>query len=434
MQQGVTWSYVPSCLAPRKPRLSKMEDWLYCCVGVGRNKEAQQGDENEILKSGGFETNGSASAKTIDGGPLAASPATPPALRMMHELPNYYEVNFTPNGELGRGHFAKVYRGKHKASGVKVAAKRILRSGSKTETLHNEIKALARLSHPNIVRLYDVFYDDVYVVLILELLAGGELFGRIVKGGAYSERDAARHFRDLASAIAYMHANKIVHRDLKPENLVLAEPRMDSVIKISDFGLSKILDPMGDSMYTVCGTRAYSAPEINFGNDPSRKGKPYTAKVDVWSMGVILYVILGAYHPFDPYGSYDNDEIWKRITRGQWDFKDRVWETVSPKAKDLLSGMICVDPDRRLSMEQVLHHPWLKELDGLSTSNLSVVQNPKFRAQMGSDIDSQTHFSTRTTATSSRKKTQNTQSIEMDIVEEDGGIGLEAKDNEMDIA
>jgi len=412
-----------------------MEEWLYCCVGAGRKETNHNGSSpakprpgsNENLNGSANGAFGSKKMSSPNMSPAEQPALVPPALRMMHELPSYYDVNFTPSGELGRGHFAKVYRGKHRATGVKVAAKRILRSGSKTETLHNEIKALARLSHPNIVRLYDVFYDDVYVVLILEYLGGGELFGRIIKGGAYSERDAAKHFRDLAGAIAYMHAHNIVHRDLKPENLVLAEPRMESVIKISDFGLSKIIDAEPDGMVTVCGTRAYSAPEINFGGDPSKKGKRYTAKVDVWSMGVILYVILGAYHPFDPYGTYDNDEIWLRITRGQWDFKDKVWESVSTDAKDLLSNMMCVDPVKRLSMEQVLQHPWLQKLEGLPTVNLSSVKNPMLRNKMGSDVDSQTHFSTQTANNSYGKNTTTGASMEMEIVDEEDDAMQEVK-------
>jgi serine/threonine protein kinase len=366
----------------------KMDEWFYCCAATRKPEEPPP---EKLMRQ--LETS-SAAASYKKEAPHAI--ASPPALRMMNELSNFYDVDWSPKGELGHGHFAKVYRGRHKDSHIKVAAKRIVRSGSKTETLHNEIKALARLSHPNIVKLYDVFYDDVYVVLILEYLGGGELFGRIVKGGAYSERDAARHFRDLAGAISYMHSHGIVHRDLKPENLVLAEPRLDSAIKISDFGLSKILDAEPDGMVTVCGTRAYSAPEINFGGDPSKKGKRYTSKVDVWSMGVILYVILGAYHPFDPFGSYDNEEIWFRITHGKWDFKDKVWDGISAEAKDLLVSMICVNSEQRFSIKEVLNHPWLTQPDQLPTSNLSAVQNRQFRGKMGSDIDSQTNFSTQT--------------------------------------
>lgn len=370
-----------------------MEELFFCCVGSGRKPSPENPPSQVPTPSDGsmhsHSMNGFSSTSNS-----SSQKAAPPTLRPMQELVLHYEVNWTATGELGRGHFAKVYRGKHRLTNRKVAAKRILRSGSKTSTLHNEIKALAKLNHPNIVRLFDVFYDDVYVVLVLEFLGGGELFGRIVKGGAYSERDASKHFRELAQAITYMHRHGIVHRDLKPENLVLAEPRLDSQIKISDFGLSKILDS-GD-MITVCGTRAYSAPEINFGNDPSRKGKKYTAKVDVWSMGVILFVILGAYHPFDPFGNLKDDEIWERITFGAWDFNDKVWDSISPQAKDLLKKMICIDPEARLSIDQVLQHEWLQvaSVDNLPSVNLKTVKNASFRAAMGMDIDSQVNFST----------------------------------------
>ena len=191
----------------------------------------------------------------------------------------------------------------------------------------------------------------------MELLAGGELFERIVSNGAYSERDASQHIRKIASALKFMHRRGIVHRDLKPENLVLVDKSPDSDIKISDFGLSKILKEDQATMQTVCGTRAYSAPEVNFGGPP-RSGK-YNEKVDTWSLGVILYVILAAYHPFDPYGESNDQEIWSRICRGAWDFNDEVWTSISTEAKDLITHLICVDASKRYSADQILEHPWI---------------------------------------------------------------------------
>lgn len=368
-----------------------MDEYFACCVGSGRGK-TPDGSTFKLMRT----LEETESENNQDAG----KPSEPPKLRPMLEFSKLYEVDFSPKGELGRGHFALVFRGKQKVTGTKIAAKRISRAGTKTETLFNEIKALARLSHPNIVKLYDVFYDDVYVVLVLEFLGGGELFARIIKGGAYGERDAAKHFRELASALAYMHANQIVHRDLKPENLVLAQPRLDSPIKISDFGLSKILAFEDAAMSTICGTKAYSAPEINFGNDRAKKGSKYNAKVDVWSLGMILYVILGAYHPFDPYGIYKDDEIWSRITIGDYDFNDDVWDTVSDQAKDLLCKMICIDPEQRLTMDQVLQHSWLRPDFALPSVNLKAVQNNSFRTKMGNDVDSQLTFGTTMNSTS----------------------------------
>ncbi|KAH9253702.1 hypothetical protein BASA81_008320 [Batrachochytrium salamandrivorans] len=285
--------------------------------------------------------------------PSPPSPIQNALLRPMDQLPLHYAIDWSLHGVLGQGHFAKVFFGQHLATQRKVAAKRILRSKCRTSTLRTEIAALTRLSHPNIMKLYDAYYDDVFCVLMLEYLAGGELFQRIVKYGAYREVDAAKHFWELCQACSYMHSHGVVHRDLKPENLILSEAKRNSPIKISDFGLAKIVDESSvSSMTTVCGTKAYCAPEVNFGREIARQGLKYSAKVDVWSMGVILYVLLGGYHPFDPYGKSRDDVLWQRVSTGEFEFNDEIWKTVSPQAKNLLREMIQVDVDQRLTMDQ----------------------------------------------------------------------------------
>jgi len=284
-------------------------------------------------------------------------------------LPQYYEVNWSKSGELGRGHYAVVYRGVNRATGQQVAIKRIRRALTRPATLKTEIRALRKVKgHPNIVQLYDVYYDQEYVVLVLELLNGGELFDRIVSGGAYSERDASQHVQKIAHALQFMHSQGIVHRDLKPENLVLVDKRLTSEIKISDFGLSKILNDDQTTMQTVCGTRAYSAPEVNFGG-PARSGR-YTEKVDTWSIGVILYVILAAYHPFDPYGDSTDADIWARICRGEWDFQDEVWDSISDAAKDLIQHLLSRNPNNRYGTKELLEHRWITQFQDMPQTPL----------------------------------------------------------------
>ena len=284
-------------------------------------------------------------------------------------MPKYYDIDWSPRGEIGKGHYATVYRGVYKATGQPVAVKRIKRSLARPATLKTEIRALSAVKgHPNIVQMHDVFYNSKHVVLIMELLGGGELFDRIVQNGAYSERDASQHVRKIASALQFMHSQGIVHRDMKPENLVLVDKSPNSEIKISDFGLSKILNNDQTTMVTVCGTRAYSAPEVNFGG-PARSGN-YTEKVDTWSLGVILYVILAAYHPFDPYGESNDSEIWSRICRGQWDFNDEVWTSVSPEAKDLITHLICIDPNKRYGTQEILDHKWITQYQQMPATPL----------------------------------------------------------------
>jgi len=285
-------------------------------------------------------------------------------------LPQYYDVDWSKKGELGRGHYAVVFKGQNRATGQLVAIKRIRRALARPATLKTEIRALRKVKgHPNIVQLYDVYYNQEYVVLVLELLAGGELFDRIVSSGAYSERDASQHVRKIASALQYMHSQAIVHRDLKPENLVLVDKRANSEIKISDFGLSKILNDDQTTMQTVCGTRAYSAPEVNFGG-PARSGN-YNEKVDTWSLGVILFVILAAYHPFDPYGDSTDTEIWARIcSSGGWDFNDEVWDTISDEAKDLIQHLLTRNPAKRYGTQELLNHRWITQFNQMPDTPL----------------------------------------------------------------
>jgi len=282
------------------------------------------------------------------------------------EMPKTYEVDFTDAGFLGSGHYASVYRGKNRSTGQAIAVKKVNKKLTRVESLKLEVEALRKMAgHPNIVELYDVYLDDDHMYLVLELLAGGELFDRIVSSGAYSERDAAFHMRKIGSALQYMHSKGIVHRDLKPENLVLVDNTPESAIKISDFGLSKILKDDEEVMMTICGTKAYSAPEVGFGYRQAgvpRNDSGYSAKVDMWSLGVILYVIVAAYHPFDPHGVDDDRTIWSRIVACKWDFNDQVWETLSDSLKDLLRKLIEPDPDKRLSADEFLQHPWLSDV------------------------------------------------------------------------
>lgn len=282
-------------------------------------------------------------------------------IRPFTEIEQRYEIEWTR--ELGHGHYSQVFPGFKKlrnGRAMRVAAKRIPRNRTKNEILQREITALAKLKHTNIMRLYDVYYDDNIVVLVLEYLGGGELFKRIAENGPYKEHEARRHAHGLLDAIRTMHAHGIIHRDLKPENLVLAESRLESTVKISDFGLSRIVlrEDENRTMMTVCGTQSYAAPEVNLSRFNKEKRAAYSSKCDIWSMGVILYVMLAGYHPMDPYGSVTDDEITDRARKGIYDFDDPAWEIISYEAKDLVRSMMQVVPERRFDAAQCLAHAW----------------------------------------------------------------------------
>uniref|UniRef100_A0A8D3CGX6 Calcium/calmodulin-dependent protein kinase type IV n=1 Tax=Scophthalmus maximus TaxID=52904 RepID=A0A8D3CGX6_SCOMX len=247
-----------------------------------------------------------------------------------------------------RGATSVVYRCEEKQTQKPFAVK-VLKKTIDKKIVRTEIGVLLRLSHPNIIQLKEIFETDTDIALVLELVTGGELFDRIVERGYYSERDAAHVIKQILEAVAYLHENGVVHRDLKPENLLYADLSLDAPLKIADFGLSKIIDDQV-TMKTVCGTPGYCAPEI-------LRGNAYGPEVDMWSVGVILYILLCGFEPFfDPRG---DQYMYSRILNCDYEFVSPWWDEVSLNAKDLVSKLIVLDPHKRLSVREALQHPWI---------------------------------------------------------------------------
>uniref|UniRef100_A0A8C5D507 Calcium/calmodulin-dependent protein kinase type IV n=1 Tax=Gouania willdenowi TaxID=441366 RepID=A0A8C5D507_GOUWI len=241
-----------------------------------------------------------------------------------------------------------VYRCEQKET-QKLYAIKVLKKTIDKKIVRTEIGVLLRLSHPNIIQLKEIFETDTDIALVLELVTGGELFDRIVERGYYSERDAAHVIKQILEAVAYLHENGVVHRDLKPENLLYADLTVNAALKIADFGLSKIIDDQM-TMRTVCGTPGYCAPEI-------LRGNAYGPEVDMWSVGVILYILLCGFEPFfDPRG---DQYMYSRILNCDYEFVSPWWDDVSLNAKDLVSKLIVLDPLKRLSVREALQHPWV---------------------------------------------------------------------------
>ena len=267
---------------------------------------------------------------------------------------------------LGSGAFAQVKLGRNLRTGDRVAIKIIdihkfrLNKNLRPESLMDEVKVLQAIQHPGIVQIIDSFKTERYLYLVLELVTGGEMFDRIIEQSRFTERECARVLLELTDAVSYLHSNGIVHRDLKPENILYASTDADAAIKLTDFGLARIL---GESqvMTTLCGTPQYLAPEVIIAQS-SHTG--YTAGVDVWSMGVILYIMLSGSPPF-----YEERDIpiYKQITKGMVSFDFSVWDSISPLAIDLVKGLLTVDPDKRLGLSDIYLHPWIRGFDGLGT-------------------------------------------------------------------
>jgi serine/threonine protein kinase len=213
-----------------------------------------------------------------------------------------------------------------------------------------EIAILQKTKHENIVCMKDAFYSPKYVYLVMDLMAGGELFDRIVDKDHYSEKEAKKAMYDILVAIQYTHQQNIVHRDLKPENILYATADDNSTLKLADFGLAMMLDP-NELMNSQCGTPGYVAPEVLMGHF-------YGKEVDMWSVGVILYILLCGFPPF-----YDenNEELYKMIVNARIEFLSPYWDNVSKEAIDLIKKLLEKEPGTRLTADQALEHPWMKE-------------------------------------------------------------------------
>jgi calcium-dependent protein kinase len=268
---------------------------------------------------------------------------------------NEYQVD---DKVLGEGTYGVVFRAKDKTTGEEVAIKRIPREKIRNyQRFLNEITALKTLDHPNVIKLFEIFEDEDDVYLVQELCTGGELFDYIVNQEFLSEFQAATIFQQILHSITYCHKNAIAHRDLKPENFMFKSSGEGSNLKLIDFGLStsyfKSTGGQGEytRMTTRAGTAFFMAPEVLEAN--------YSNACDMWSCGVILYVMLCGYPPFD---GDTEEEILLNVQSGEYDFDDEVWDKVSEEAKDLIKKLL-VPEDQRLSPKEALDHPWLKNRD-----------------------------------------------------------------------
>ena len=271
--------------------------------------------------------------------------------RMNGELEDKYDIL----EEIGVGGYSRVLKIQNIDTGIEYACKELQKNEvADLDSFNREIDILIKLDHPNIIKLYEVYENDDFIYIVMELCKGGELFDRIIKrteqGNPFTEKEAATIFKQLMSAVSYCHSNKIVHRDLKPENLLLLDENDDTRIKIIDFGTSLIFKKKNSSMFDRVGTAYYISPEVIDGY--------YDEKCDVWSAGIILYVLLCGYPPFN---GKDDDEIFLKIKRKNYSFPSPEWDNISQDAKDLLQSIIC-DQFMRLNDEQVLNHPWVQKL------------------------------------------------------------------------
>jgi len=264
-----------------------------------------------------------------------------------------FAEKYTIGEVLGRGAFSVVKEVISKRSGRKYAVKIIDKKnvGQDMQRLRTEIEILTRVKHPNIINLKEIMEDDDTLFIITELVTGGELFDKIVELGAYTEADAAELVNKMVSAIDYLHSMNIVHRDLKPENLLLKDANNIAEVKLADFGLSKIISDgvQKQMMQTACGTPGYVAPEVLTADG-------YDKEVDLWSIGVITYILLCGFPPF--YNEH-LPILFESIMKAEYEYPEDYWDEISDTAKNFIDRLLVVDPAKRMTTKQALEHPWL---------------------------------------------------------------------------
>uniref|UniRef100_A0A7M5VDM6 non-specific serine/threonine protein kinase n=1 Tax=Clytia hemisphaerica TaxID=252671 RepID=A0A7M5VDM6_9CNID len=269
--------------------------------------------------------------------------------REKHSVHSQYKIGRI----IGDGNFAIVRECRDRKTQKPFALKIINKAKvkGKEHMIENEILILRKISHPNIVKLHEEFETPKEIYLVMELVPGGDLFDAIVDNTRFSEPESAYMVHDLASAILYLHELNIVHRDVKPENLLIVN-REDGrkSIKLADFGLSiEVKSPM----FLVCGTPTYVAPEIL---DESG----YGLEVDNWAIGVICYILLCGFPPFRS-TNHDQEELFDKILRGDYEYLKPFWNDVGDGPRDLIDRLLVVDASERYTAKEILQHFWIKK-------------------------------------------------------------------------
>ncbi|CAL9691415.1 unnamed protein product [Knipowitschia caucasica] len=281
-----------------------------------------------------------------------ASPLTESNVTLL-DIEQCYEIGRV----VGDGNFAVVRECHRRDNGQTLALKIIERSKliGREHMMQNELSLLGSLCHQRIVRLFAHHHTDTHSYLVMEFVSGGDLFEAISEKGKFSEVEAGMMVSDVSQALNYIHCKSIVHRDLKPENLLI-EKQTDGIcrLKLGDFGLAMVVT---EPVFTICGTPTYVAPEILLETG-------YGVPVDIWALGVLLYILLCGFPPFRS-RERDQEELFQLIKQAHLHFLSPYWDLISEEAKHIVRTLLQPDPSLRLTAEQTLMHPWVKAMTSL---------------------------------------------------------------------
>jgi len=256
--------------------------------------------------------------------------------------------------KIGFGGFATVHKGFDQLNNSLVAIKEVDRTQylPADSSLEREVYILSEVDHSNILKLICTYVTPLKVFIVTELAAGGELLERIVEQGKFSEKDARSVIRQVLKGVEYLHMRKVVHRDLKLENILLSDQTPQAIVKIADFGLARFFADNSE-LRTVCGSPLYVAPEIL---DIGMSSETYTPAVDMWSVGVILFILLSGNSPFE---NEDEQILFEKIRSGDYSMDDCLWDYISAGAKDCVRALLVVNTTERMTITEALRHPWI---------------------------------------------------------------------------
>ena len=267
--------------------------------------------------------------------------------------PGQLRDNYEVKELLGEGAYGAVrkltFRPTREDRAVKIISKKSIKTSEDRAVIDKEVEILKSLDHPNILKIHETYEDKFSIFIVTELCSGGELFDRITASRVFSEAVAADYTKQMLSCLLYCHDRHIAHRDLKPENFLLTNPTSTASLKLIDFGAAEFCPP-GALMQKKIGTSYYIAPEVI--------DKQYTEKCDIWSAGVILFIMLSGAAPFD---GADDAEILANVKKARYFFNGKDWDGISSEAKDLVRKMMDINPESRISAKDALGHPWFAQ-------------------------------------------------------------------------
>ena len=336
------------------------------------DNEILENDENEINEFSSPTKSDSKKDSKIDDNALSPNQVAIDTNLLVSKGTNNIKNNYKRIKMLGQGSFGTVYLVKHKLLNNFFAMKIIKKTNKneKDDVIMNEINILRKMDHPNIVKIHDFYMTPTEYTLVTEYCEEGELFYEIKNFAPFNESLTGWYMKQILSAVTYCHKLKIIHRDLKPENILISKKNKNSfnIIKVIDFGTAIIFNKNKNDK-SLTGSVYYISPEV------LSKNRNYSEKCDVWSCGIIMYILLTGLPPFN--GDSD-EEIMKKIINGKFDMKKYPWPIISSQAKDLIKKLLEFDSNKRITAEEALNHPWFKSKQVKSQNNegLLKVKNP----------------------------------------------------------